>query len=84
MTSGAFPEVFRLADYSSAASSAATALSNAVDGGLVEEYQHGQIRVRRGSVKSQIAAAALLEGLAARRANGGLLHLAKHQEATDA
>lgn len=69
-----------MADYSSAASAASSALGT---GGLVEEYQHGQIRTRRGALKSQIDAVARLEGLASRRSNGGLLHVAKAQEATD-
>lgn len=70
-----------MADYSSASAAISAALAT---NGLVEEYQHGQIRVRRGALKSQVDAAARLEGLAARRSNGGLLHLAKNQEATDA
>lgn len=61
--------------------------SNAAGGpgadGFVEEYQHGQLRVRRGSLKDQLAATAMAEGLAARRANGGLLHVAKPQEPSD-
>lgn len=69
-----------MADYSSASSSAESALAASIAGGLVESYTHGQTSVQRGSLKSQIDAATRLEGLAVRRANGGLLHLAKPQE----
>jgi hypothetical protein len=66
-----------MTDYSTAAANAADALNDAADG-LVEEYEirtNGR-RVKRGRVQDQVQAAALLEGLAARRASG-LFFLAK-------
>ena len=66
-----------MADYSTAAQNASDALTDVAEG-LVEEYEirtNGR-RVKRGRVQDQIQAAALLEGLAARR-SGGLFTLAK-------
>lgn len=63
---------------------AQTALEAAIGGDLVEEYEirkDGQ-RVKRGTVKSQLEAATLLEGLIHRRANG-MFRVAKLQEPTD-
>lgn len=67
-----------MADYSSASSNAEDALANAAEG-LVEEYEIGpnRRRVKRGKLQDQVQAAALLEGLAARRAGGGIFKLAK-------
>lgn len=65
-----------MADYSTASDNAADALGN---DGFVEEYEisaNGR-RVKRGSLKNQLETATLLEGLAARRAAGGLFKLAK-------
>ena len=71
-----------MADYSTAASSAATTLNTTADG-LVEEYEyaHGRRRVKRGKAIDQIAGAAMLEGLAARRSSGGMFQLAKLKDA---
>lgn len=69
-----------MADYSTASSNAQDSLANAADGGMVEEYQVGNRRVRRGRQTEQIKGAALLEGLAARRSAGGLFRLAKFTE----
>jgi hypothetical protein len=66
-----------MADYSNAASNAEDALTDAADG-LVEEYEirtNGR-RVKRGRVPDQVKSAALLEGLAARRA-GGIFSVAR-------
>jgi hypothetical protein len=65
-----------MADYSTAASNAESALDDAAEG-LIEEYEirtNGR-RVKRGRVPDQVKAMAILEGLAARR-SGGLFHLA--------
>lgn len=67
-----------MADYSTASTNATDALNDAADG-LVEEYEirtNGR-RVKRGRIPDQIQATALLEGLAARRAGGGIFRLAK-------
>lgn len=61
-------------DYSAAA-------ENTISEGLVEEYQYRNLRVRRGTLKEQMAATAMAEGLAARRAAGGFARLGKFQEA---
>lgn len=69
-----------MADYSTASDNAQDALSEAADG-LVEEYEvtkRGH-RVKRGRVADQIQGAAMLEGLAARRAAGGIFKLAKRK-----
>ena len=66
-----------MADYSTAASSAADALNDASEG-LIEEYEiraNGR-RVKRGKATDQIEAALMLEALAARRSSG-LFRLAK-------
>ena len=70
-----------MADYSTAADAAAEALSE----GPVEEYEirNNGRRVRRGDPLRQVQAAAMLEGLAARRANG-IFRVAKLAEPTDA
>ncbi len=70
-----------MADYSTSSANAVTALNNALSGGMVEEYEVGPARerVKRGSVVSQVKAAAMLEGLAARRSQG-LCSLAKFTE----
>lgn len=65
-------------DLSTAAEYALTALENSTDGGFVEEYEitrHGK-RVKRGSAKSQVEAALILNALSARQ-SGGLCKLAK-------
>lgn len=72
-----------MTDYSDAASSAGDALSDAADGGMVEEYEirsgAGSRKVKRGKVVDQIKGAALLEGLAARRSAGGLFRVSKRR-----
>lgn len=70
-----------MADYSTASSAANSALTGT--GELVEEYEvgPGRRRVKRGKATEQVAAAAMLEGLAARRAAGGLLRVAKTKDA---
>lgn len=72
-----------MSDYSTAAASALTSLNSATDGGMVEEYEVSNTsrRVKRGKAVDQLKAALMLEGLAARRAAGGLFTLAKRQEA---
>ena len=58
-----------MADYSTAASNATTALNNSTDGGFVEEYEvkdDGR-RVRRGSLLDQVKAAAMLNALSNRK-----------------
>lgn len=65
-------------------STAQTALNTAINEDLVEEYEirkDGR-RVKRGSVKSQIEASVMLEGLVARR-SGGMFRVAKMQEPSD-
>ncbi len=65
-------------DLSTAAESALTSLESSADGGMVEEYEvtrHGK-RVKRGSAKSQIEAAVMLNALASRQSSG-LCKLAK-------
>lgn len=64
-----------MADYASIVDGASDALTNAAEGGFVEEYQHRNLRVRRGRVVEQVQALATLDGLAARR-SGGLFRLA--------
>ena len=66
-----------MADYSTAASAAESALDDASEG-LIEEYEirtNGR-RVKRGRIPDQVKSMALLEGLAARRSAGGLFRLA--------
>lgn len=65
-------------DYSTAASNAADALDAATSGGMVEEYEIGGRRVKRGKVTDQVKALAMLNGLANRQ-SGGMLRLAKFQ-----
>lgn len=69
-----------MTDYSNAQSALNSALTNDV----VEEYEISKDgrRVKRGSLKSQIEAATLLEGLVNRRSNG-MFRVAKMQEPTD-
>lgn len=64
---------------------AQNALNSAISSDLVEEYEvgNGKRRVKRGSVTSQINAAARLEGLVARRSAGTPFNLAKLQEPSD-
>ena len=69
-----------MADYSTSSSNANDALNNATDAGMVEEYQVGNRRVKRGKLIDQVKSAALLEGLAARRSNGGAFRVAKFTE----
>lgn len=60
-----------MADYSTASENAQDALEDAAEG-LIEEYEirtNGR-RVKRGRVQDQVQAAAMLEGLAARRSRG--------------
>ena len=67
-----------MADYSEAASNAEAALTDATDG-MIEEYEirsNGR-RVKKGRAVDQLQAAAMLEGLAARRGGGGIFRLAK-------
>ena len=67
-----------MADYSNAASNAEDALTTSSDG-LIEEYEispRGR-RVKRGRAADQIKAAAILEGLAARRAGRPVCNVAK-------
>lgn len=68
-----------MADYSSAADAAEDAITAAAEGGFVEEYQHRNLRVRRGRLVEQVQSLAMLNGLAA-RASGGVCRLAKFQE----
>lgn len=70
-----------MADYSTSSSNANSAINNSSEG-LIEEYEISQSgrRVKRGSLKGQIEAAVMLEGLAARRASGGLFRVAKLQD----
>lgn len=68
-----------MADYSTAASNATDALNAATSGGMVEEYEVGGRRVKRGRVTDQVKAAAMLNGLANRQ-SGGMLRAAKFQE----
>lgn len=70
-----------MADYSTASQNAQDALDNSTEGGLVEEYEVGpnSSRVKRGSPADQVKAAAMLEGLAARR-SGGLVRLTKFRQ----
>lgn len=66
-----------MADYSTASTNASDALADSSEG-LVEEYEirtNGR-RVKRGRLIDQVQAAAMLEGLAARRA-GSLFTVAK-------
>ena len=66
-----------MADYSTASTNAQDALEDAAEG-LIEEYEirtNGR-RVKRGRVQDQVQAAAMLEGLAARRSRG-IFSLAK-------
>jgi hypothetical protein len=60
-----------MADYSTAAGNASDALNDASEG-LIEEYEirTNGWRVKRGRIPDQVQAAALLEGLAARRSGG--------------
>lgn len=44
--------------------------SEMAEGELVEEYQYRNLRVRRGTLKEQVQATAMAEGLAARRSTG--------------
>lgn len=69
-----------MADYSTAATNAQTALESAVAAGGVEEYQIGDRRVKRAAVEMQVKNLAMLNGLAARAARGGVCTLAKLQE----
>lgn len=67
-----------MTDYSAASSNANDALETAADG-LIEEYEirsNGR-RVKRGRVHDQVQSAAILEGLAVRRARGGIFNVAK-------
>lgn len=59
-----------MADYSTASANAEAALNDTTSGGMVEEYQIGNRRVKRGKAADQVAAALLLEGIAARRGSG--------------
>jgi hypothetical protein len=69
-----------MGDYSTSAAAALAALNNSTDGGFVEEYRIGPEHVKRGKLVDQIKAAAMLEGLAARRSRG-LHNVAKFTEA---
>lgn len=71
-----------MADYSTASSNATDALDNAADG-MVEEYEIRTTgrRVKRGKLLEQVQAAAMLEGLAARRSGSKLFTLARHKDA---
>lgn len=71
-----------MSDYSTAANNAADSLTSSAEGGMVEEYEigRGKRRVKRGKPTEQVHAALLLEGIAARRANGsGVLRVGKFQ-----
>lgn len=68
-----------MADYTTAESNAQDALEDATGAGMVEEYQVGNRRVRRGRLIDQVKTAAMLEGLAARRSSG-LFRLAKPRD----
>lgn len=68
-----------MADYSGASTAAEAAITSAAEGGFVEEYQHRNLRVRRGRLVEQVQSLAMLNGLAA-RAGGGVCRLAKFQE----
>lgn len=72
-----------MADYSTASGNAEDAIEDATSGGMVEEYEigPGKRRVKRGRAIDQLKAALFLEGLAARRAAGGLFRIAKIKEA---
>lgn len=69
-----------MADFSDAADAAAEGLAE----GLIEDYEvrNNGRRVRRGDPLRQVQAAAMLEGLAARRA-GSIFKLAKFTEPRD-
>ena len=69
-----------MAEFSDAADAALNGI--AASGGLVEEYQQDDIRVRRGAVEGQVKAAAMLAGLASRRSRG-LLRVVKIQEPSE-
>jgi hypothetical protein len=75
-----------MADYTAASAAALTALNSSADGGMVEEYEiqsgSSRRRVKRGKAVDQIASSVMLEGLAARRASGGLFRVAKLRDAT--
>jgi hypothetical protein len=67
-----------MADYADAAANAEDALTNASEG-MIEEYEirtNGR-RVKRGKQTEQVAAALLLEAIAARRAGRGICTLGK-------
>lgn len=73
-----------MSDYSTASLNAQANLASSSDGGIVEEYEvgpGGRRRVKRGNVKDQVAAALLLEGIASRRAAGGIMRVAKVRDA---
>lgn len=69
-----------MADYSTAAASAETALETLAAAGMVEEYQIGDRRVKRTSAVTQIDALCRLNGLANRSLRGGVCTLGKLQE----
>lgn len=68
-----------MADYADASTAAEAAITAAAAGGFVEEYQHRNLRVRRGRLVEQVQALALLNGLAARN-GAGVFRLAKPQD----
>lgn len=71
-----------MADYSATATSINDALATSAGAGMIEEYEagRGRVRVKRGKPTEQVQAALLLEGIAARRANGsGLFRVGKFQ-----
>ena len=71
-----------MADYSTAASAAESALDDASEG-LIEEYEirtNGR-RVKRGKLPEQVKMLALLEGFTTRRIAGGICRLAKFKNA---
>lgn len=67
-----------MSDYDSASDAVASSLGE----GLIEEYEiaPNKRRVKRGAVQGQVQAAAMLEGLAARRAAGGIFNVAKTKD----
>lgn len=71
-----------MADYATAAAAAAASLDTTVAEG-VEEYEirPNSRRVRMGKATDQLAAAFMLEGMAARRSAGGLFRVAKIKDA---
>lgn len=65
-----------MAEYSTAATSAESALETAMSQG-VEEYSKGDMRVKLGSPTGKAKDLAFLEGMAARRSGGGMFRVGR-------